>query len=210
MPKTKEEHVKYTRDEWLNNPLNYYKEIISYLKYKNILYILDIGANVGETANIFSEVFVNLKKSFLVEPNKENYNFILKNTKNSISEVFNCAIGYYEEKMCLIPCPYGNVGGWKIGSLKNHMEFNEVPVKELEELQIPIVDFVKMDVEGGEYNIIENSSYLKSVKFLEIEFHDMNINSKHFCEKHLQNHEIKIYQRYLETDNYNRVLLELK
>ena len=42
----------------------------------------------------------------------------------------------------------------------------------LEEADIPVVDFVKIDVEGAEENILRNSTYLKKIKYLDIEFHD--------------------------------------
>ena len=55
------------------------------------------------------------------------------------------------------------------------------------------MDFVKIDVEGCEYNIIENSSYLKTVKFIEIEFHNYDINISDFIRKNLPSHKIEIF-----------------
>ena len=41
----------------------------------------------------------------------------------------------------------------------------------LENLNIPVVDHVKIDIEGGEFDIIPNSKYLQNIKFIDIEFH---------------------------------------
>jgi hypothetical protein len=49
-----------------------------------------------------------------------------------------------------------------------------------------------MDIEGGEYDIMENSTYLKTVKFLEIEFHDYSVNKPtvEYVKKTLPNYSI--------------------
>jgi hypothetical protein len=42
----------------------------------------------------------------------------------------------------------------------------------LEDIDNPIFDIVKIDVEGSEYNIIENSSMIKESRYLIIEWHN--------------------------------------
>jgi hypothetical protein len=52
-------------------------------------------------------------------------------------------------------------------------------------------DFIKIDIEGAEKNLIENSSKIHDVKYLEIEFHRELIKSTEwnkYTEKYLQNH----------------------
>jgi hypothetical protein len=62
--------------------------------------------------------------------------------------------------------------------------------------EIPVVDFVKIDVEGAEENILRNSTYLKKVKYLDIEFHD-DLRSletvSRICKECFPNHRVMFY-----------------
>lgn len=165
MPTTREEHITYTRNE-LNN-YRYYIDVFNILKNENINSYIDIGANVGEFCNVITEKLPTLKKSFLFEPEVNNFNFLKKNINPKLDvQLFNYAIGYGFKNPILNN--NSNVGGFFI--TEGHTNSNII-VKSLEELNLPDVDLIKMDIEGGEFNVIENSSYLKKIKLLEIEFH---------------------------------------
>jgi FkbM family methyltransferase len=186
MPVTREEHVLYTRKELLN--YEYYVNVINRLKNENVVSYIDIGANVGEFCNVLFEKLETLKMGYLIEPETENYAFMLNNVvnKNNITPI-NIGIGYNIKNAGLVKFN-NNVGGFKI---VENFDGQKITVKTLEELDLPIVDLVKIDVEGFEYNIIENSTYLQKIKWIEVEFHDYeNKPLKEYVKLYFPNHSI--------------------
>lgn len=209
MPVTREEHVQYTREELTG--YEYYIKVMEILKNENIKSYLDIGANVGELCNFLFEKLPTLNNAILIEPETDNFLFMKKHVTNKNITHHNLAIGYGFKNGVIIS--NGNVGGF-IVSENIQGDLVGISVKTLEELDLPIVDLVKIDVEGGEYSIIENSSYLQKVKLLEIEFHAtlselQNNYTVNFVKSFLPNHEIIVH----DTNNknpYGRMLLKLK
>lgn len=90
----------------------------------------------------------------------------------------------------------------------------EIFLSELElEENMENVDLIKFDIEGSEYNVIENSKLLKHIKYIIIEFHPFGMKEQEviknlpqpgqfgraeylkkftdsFIKKHLPNHKI--------------------
>ena len=198
MPLTREEHQKATRDELTSYP--YYLNIISYLNKEKIEHYIDIGANVGEFCNVLFEKIPSLKTAYLIEPEIDNFNYLKENINNKNISTFNCAIGYNLDDPILVQDIYQNVGGFFIidrNKHSNYPTFNSsfkpvvVNIKTLEDLNLPIVDLVKIDVEGGEYNIIENSIFLFKNKYIGIEFHNINFETiNNYINKNCPTHEI--------------------
>ena len=187
MPSTREEHVFYTRNELEN--YEYYKNVIEILKNNKIQSYIDIGANVGEFCNVLFEKIPTLKEAYLIEPEENNFEFLKNHVKLKNVLFLNFAIGY-NLKCSKINFYNGNFGGFKLLS-NEYEEGTSVEVKTLEEINLPIVDFVKIDVEGGEYNIIPNSLYLQKVKWIEIEFHDYHkIPTRDYIANQFKNHKI--------------------
>lgn len=200
MPISREEHVLYTRNELTSYP--YYVEIFNILKNENIESYLDIGANVGEFCKFLFEKIPTLKKAYLLEPDFENFSFLEKHTGGIDTDAINMGIFYGSGKYKLEK--HGdNVGGFQIME-SDTMGISNVTT--LENLNLPVVDLIKMDVEGGEFNIIKNSSYLKSVKWLDIEWHHNNTpTTEDYIESYLSMYEVI----YIEEDK-NRCLLKNK
>jgi FkbM family methyltransferase len=191
MPATREEHVVYTRNE-LNN-YQYYIDVINELKKHTIKSYLDIGANVGELCNYLFEVLPSLKTAHLIEPENDNFNFMVSNIKEKDIKTYHFAIGYGYKNAKLENHWSGNVGGFLL--TESNSGISNVTIKTLEELSLPIVDLVKIDVEGAEYNIIENSKYLQEVEWIEIEFHDYhNKPLVPYVTKYFPNHTIIIVE----------------
>jgi FkbM family methyltransferase len=194
MPNNRQEHVYYTRNE-LNN-FNYYIQIIKHLKESNIKSYIDIGANTGEFCNVLFEKIPTLVDAYLFEVEKENINFIKKNIKNKKVNIFDFGIGYFFKNPILIHD--FNPGGFSVKDEPNNTIHSNVVLKTLEELNLPNVDFVKIDIEGGEYNIIENSKYLYNIKFIDIEFHNHNTNSiQKYVEDKFLNYDIVFTDDYM-------------
>jgi FkbM family methyltransferase len=195
VPRSPEEHVGYTRNEFLvHSP--YYNEVYKILSDNKIRSYIDIGANTGEVCNILFETVSTLKEAYLIEPEEKNFKFLEKNVKYENCKFLNCAIGYNYKNANLISHS-ANVGSFELVEGNENNKSNVI-VKTLEELNIPEVDFIKIDIEGGEFNLIENSTYLKTAKFLEIEIHKNYENQDVFMEylwKHLPEYKVKVVER---------------
>lgn len=206
MPEYRHEHIAYTRKEWTE--INYFINIVNYIKENSIKSFLDVGSNVGEVANILFENINSINSFYLIEPQKDNFLFLKQNTK----QIKNCSyydvgIYYGKSEAELFQDPsWKNVGSFTVEVIQKQFKTTgeKIELKTLEELNIPTVDFVKIDVEGAEYNIIKNSTYIKEVKYIEVEFHDWSINNFEFIKSNLPSHKIAAYDVNLS----NHLLLE--
>lgn len=205
MPSSLEEHVSYTRREWTGD--EYYVRVVDYLKDKNVKKIIDAGGCTGEVTKIISEKIDTLEKSFIIEASKVNSDFIEKNLSDSFFEVEVISkFLFYGEEIVSMGLRSGdnNVGGYSINFSDNIIE-ESIETMTLESIDDDI-DFIKIDIEGAEKNVIMNSSKIKQIKFLEIEFHDdlQNLNWKPFVEKYLDTHKV------IFDDNHSHAFLEVK
>jgi FkbM family methyltransferase len=209
MPTTREQHVIYTRNEL--NDYQYYIDVLKTLTNENITTYMDIGANVGEFYNVLSEKLPTINQSYLIEPEQGNFNFMCDNVKDENVIFLNYGIGYDLRNPRLITS--SNVGGHSISESDVSDVDSELVIKTLEELNLPLVDLVKMDIEGGELNILANSSYIQEVKWLEIEFHQTPQQSidkfvPNYITKYLPNHSVMVYDQN-PLNFYGRCLLKL-
>jgi len=205
MNNQQEEHVEYTRNEWTT--VKVFTDILNYLKTKNIKYFADIGANVGEVSKIILEQIPNINEIYAYEPETKNFEF-MKNRFLNESKVkpIKKAI-YYGQKSSVL------FGAWRCGShtlLGNpsmaHLEI--IPLVTLEEENLNHVDLIKMDVEGAEYNIIENSEILKNIKYIIIEFHSFGMKDPSFNENLPQtSHTEKLKYQKKFTDDFLKTYL---
>jgi FkbM family methyltransferase len=190
MPNTQDSHVSYTRHEWTTQ--TYFKNVINLLKEKKIKSFIDLGANVGEVSKILLENIPTVEFCYLFEPQINNYEFLIKRfTDNNLVNCIKKGI-YYGKTTSHLYRQDDNVGGFSIE--KNIKEESEiVDLTELEKENIKLVDFVKIDIEGGEYNVLKNSTYIKNVPYMEIEFHPLgaeNNDHESFIKKYLTNYKI--------------------
>lgn len=200
MPISREEHASYTRNEL--DSYQYYIDVIEYLRNAGIKSYLDIGANIGEFCNVLFEKIPTLREAHLIECESENIKFLKNNIKPTKVVIYKLAVGYNMSNPILIA--NDNVGGFKIVDGNSNIDSN-INMSTLENLNLPIVDFVKIDIEGGEYNIIENSDYIQKIKYIDIEFHDYdNFPTVKYISEKFKNHRIKILEPVLE----GRCLLE--
>jgi FkbM family methyltransferase len=205
-----EKHWNYTINEWSTE--FYFKDVIDILKNNKIKTVIDIGANVGGVIQILMNEIPTIEHAYLFEPQKNNFNFLFSKFKdNKKITCLNCGI-YYGTKYYEASQLENHIGSYTIE--KNIIVNNEnykptqeyFQLFELEFFNFLPIDFLKIDIEGGEYNIIENSNFLKNVSLIEIELHQ-NFNEEYF-KKYLPNHNIIYYGMY--NDYVNHVLLQLK
>lgn len=203
---TLNQHLSYTINEW--NTSGYYKKVIDFLKKAEIKNFIDIGSCTGGVSDVFFENIPSLKKAVLVEAMLENYNYITERIKDDKKrQVINKAL-FYNKDFIELGKVRTNVGGWSYQSTENINVIETITlediIKNYKNFFEGEVEFIKIDIEGAEYNFIENSILLKNIPFIEIEFHtnreygiDYTDEFKFlsdtwgsFVEKHLPNHTV--------------------
>ena len=187
MPSNLNEHIRYSRNEW--STFEYFVNVVKFLKERSIKTMIDAGGCTGEVTSILLEKIPSLEKAIILEPVKENYEFIISRLDGySKVDVINKALFYGEEYISLGQCD-DNVGGWSFQYNTNKID--RVQTITLEDLTE--VDFIKIDIEGAEINVIPNSKRIHNISYIEIEFHDELIaedNWKNYIKEYLPNHEI--------------------
>lgn len=132
-------------------------EVLShYIKQGSV--IVDVGANVGNHTVYFAKILKGYVYSF--EPQNKLFSILKKNVElNSlqhVTQLYNIGLSNASSKASIDDTPAGNIGGTSI----RHDEKGEMEVKTLDEVfrSIPKkIDFMKIDVEGFEYRVIEGA-----------------------------------------------------
>ena len=189
----------------------FYKSLIENINYKNDL-IIDVGANVGNKSKIFSLL---AKKVLAFEPSTTIFSILKHRYKNSNVEVFNCALGRVNDILNFFEIE-GNAAYSSLS--KKHIETtvternvtsfesiknNKVIVEKIEhyikKYGIPI--YIKIDVEGYEYEVIqglETAVPLISFEANLPEFYQESVN----CIKYLSSISNDKYVFNFTTDNF--------
>ena len=138
--------------------------------------IVDIGANIGVTVQHFR----NYGKVYAVEPSQEHFEALKKNKEFNgwdNVEIFNYAIADKDGKMTFTHNPSNLTCNSLVVDYKDGIK-ETVKTKSLmsffKEAGITHVDFMKLDVEGGEDLILPSKDFEEASKMidcLEIEFH---------------------------------------
>jgi FkbM family methyltransferase len=184
---------------------SFYVNIKNILEQNGIKTIIDIGASSGLSALYFLQL-PTVEKIYCVEPDPESYGMLLSNLESvmRIIEPHNVGIyyGLSESKAIGIgdenPLGYSLEDIWKehpLGDCTPREYPNKVfKLVELETIVDEPVDLIKMDCEGSEYNIIENSRVVYGARFLMIAFHNHPegyIDT--FIQKHLPTYKVHAF-----------------
>lgn len=189
----------------------YLDMLVDLKESREIKNIIDIGANTG-AVSIFLAALLNPQKIMCIEPDLSNF-ILLKyagryiSTEYTKASFINEAIYYSEtEEMNMFSLSEEvNPGGkflepliaeklLKTGGFQK--DPNLVKIKTLEYVAsacgVERADLVKIDVEGAEWNIIENSSFLREkTDLIFLEYHDRSLEETlDFLETNLPNHEL--------------------
>tara|TARA_B100000965_G_scaffold105705_1_gene87215 strand:- start:397 stop:1110 length:714 start_codon:yes stop_codon:yes gene_type:complete len=189
------------------------KKNILFIKKKlgnEIETLIDIGANVGETILEFNRNF-KIKKIYSIEPNFEAYNEI-KKQKNKNVEVFNFAasdieeqdklkIGYLSSMSTINEINndsiYTKVKSFIIWILTRKFAIykNETIIEKkrldkfIDKQDIDVVDILKIDTEGHEFNVIKGlGDHITKVKLILFEYHDDDSIVKNYSIDDIDNH----------------------
>lgn len=140
--------------------------------------VVDIGAHIGLFA-LFASQFCKRGKIYCFEPVKENYEILLSNiSMNQLSNVsaFNMAV---TDKTSSVRIFLNNdeSGHSMYEQNSTSIEAQSTTLKSiLDDNNIHSCDFVKMDCEGAEYDIIKTlpQEYFNRIKKMIIEYHMAN------------------------------------
>jgi FkbM family methyltransferase len=161
-------------------------------KRKTGLVLFDIGANVGNYTRMLDEIFQKRKLSYTIhsfEPLPAAFSKIeAEFSENERVKLNNIGIGR-ENGMATL---FSNAAESEIASLYKHddphMELSfdvktDIHIRNLDQYcqdnSITTVNFMKIDTEGGEYDILSSSRIISSnVEFIQFEFGTSNIDSK--------------------------------
>jgi len=168
--------------------------------------VIDIGAHIGLFA-LFASQFCKNGKIFCFEPIKENYEELLKNIEiNNIQNIipFNYAVSSKTEKIKI----YLNDDESGHSMFLENSDYIEVDSISIDDIfknnSIEKCDFLKLDCEGAEYEIIEllSKNYLQKIKKSVIEYH-MFDTKPHLLKKlqdTLKNHSFELKTKSLFSD----------
>lgn len=151
-----------------------------FLVGKKDLTICDFGGNLGLTANYFSQ----FGKVYVLEPSKEHFECLTKMIeKNELSNVtpINKALFIKDGKL-----PFFHNNNKTMFSLHQAVNDNSSPPEEVEciaidtllkEYKIEHVDFMKLDIEGSEVEVVSSKGFKEvapKIDMMVIEVHAWN------------------------------------
>jgi len=174
--------------------------------------VVDVGASVGPFT--YSILNKKPKRVFCIEPSKELFPVLIKNTKNSNVICINKGISNKNGPVVL-------KGMFNLDNIHNfNVESDGITFKTfIDSYNIKYIDFLKLDCETGEYDIcnVENLEWIKkNVKKISGEFHlrhsDLKVKFKEFRDtflKEFTNFEIYAFDgRDIKYDLYNEDALQ--
>ncbi len=149
--------------------------------------IFDIGAHVGDWSSSLINEYSDLNYIlYMFEPSVKTYNKLIENIDESKNKkCHNIGFGDKEEVLTI---HYDSVDQGNASILSKNTKYSEeVNITTIDSFciqnDIKCVDFIKMDVQGYEYNILEGASdFLASgkIKFIQFEFDEPNIENRMF------------------------------
>ena len=166
--------------------------------------IIDAGANIGCASVYFSQRYPNTK-IYALEPEKENYKLLLKNT-SKYPNIIPINAGLWGSD-CDLKVVDNNNGCWGYEVAETGKEIDNVKCYSLNSLikkfNIEKIDILKIDIEGAEKNVFDHSENIdfSKIDIISIELHDWMKKgcSNSFFKTISQHPEYEL--DYLETEN---------
>lgn len=185
---------------------------------KNIGTVIDIGAHRGETINFLTKNF-KFNTIYAFEPNFESYNILKKKIrslkKNKNIFLINKGVGIKNEKKFLIEstdsasATYCNFKNNSKYLKKKKFFFNYKKLKKkrtqllkldafLKKNKIKKVNYLKIDTEGYELNVIKGlNKQIKKIKLIHFEHH--------YDDMYLKNYTFHDIHSYLSNNNFRKI-----
>ena len=137
--------------------------------------IIEIGAHIG-LFSLFAWQYCKNGKIYCFEPVKENYDMLLSNLElNGIKNIMpiNSAVSN-EESTVTIFLNQDEAGHSMYSPTSRQLQVRSTSLKKIfDDNKIEKCDFIKMDCEGAEYEIINSlpPDYFQKIKKIAIEYH---------------------------------------
>jgi FkbM family methyltransferase len=169
----------------LNEQINRDKIYKFFFDGKKDLTILDAGANVG----IFSVFCSTVSKTvYAIEPTPSHYNILCEITKqyNNIKTI-NSAIWKNDEDINFYIVDFNTTSNSAVSPTNNSVKVSGKKIKTIiEENSIDHLDLIKMDIEGSEFEVIDDQllEYLYPIVdnwFLEVHTYPQYCNNFNSC-----------------------------
>lgn len=158
------------------------EEIYKFESMKESPLIIDCGSNIGISVLYFKKLYPNAK-IIAFEPDPDNYELLLKNIEaNNLKDVttYNLALSdkagqidlfYESDKSSTI----GNTISLQWGDRKDFIKLSVKADKLSAYITDKDIDFLKLDVEGVEYQVFQDiKGFLSRVENLAFEYHHTN------------------------------------
>jgi FkbM family methyltransferase len=164
--------------------------------------IFDIGANVGDWSAFVVNEYIDVRYAlYMFEPSYTAFNHLQKNITKCENHLFyNMGFGDKKEKLKIF-YDYETQGSASL-LMTDASQSEEVNIDTLDnfclEHEIEEIDFLKMDVQGYEYNILLGAARLLQkgmIKNIQFEFDEPNIQHRIFFKDfwNLLHHSYDIY-----------------
>lgn len=170
--RTKSTDIQAFTNVWILQEYDHGEVIV-----KNDDTIIDVGAHIGLFCTYVSQ-FCKEGKILCYEPVEENYKLLKENVEqNNLKNIFcyNIAVSN-ENKKLKIFLDYNDSAAHSIyGSGLHFIEIDAISLKEIiDSNNISRCDFLKLDCEGAEYEIIEAlpDEYFKKIEKISLEYHN--------------------------------------
>jgi FkbM family methyltransferase len=166
--------ISYSGGYWFLYSLNeiFLEEVYKFESSNASPVIIDCGANIGLSVIYFKRLFPG-SRIIAYEPDKQVFSLLEKNIRQfdyRDIELINKAVWTTETELEFTPD--GSLGGRiKTGTLPNRHDFI-IKTDRLRNHLKQKVDFLKLDIEGAEYDVLlDCTAELKNVNLLFFEYH---------------------------------------
>jgi FkbM family methyltransferase len=131
---------------------------------------IDVGANIGYYSVIAKQLVGRSGKVISIEPNPETYKMLELNTsQNSVGTPIQCAISQEHGEVELFVPISGDIWAslnhnvFPEGQATTRFKVTSWPLDDLiEEMAVDRVDLIKIDIEGGEFNVLLSAKQIIS------------------------------------------------
>lgn len=146
---------------------NFYEiETLTFLQlhYKKFEHVIDIGGNIGNHVLYYCSC-MDATQVHCFEPNKFNREILKKNIDlNNLShivKIYPAALGSQAGKDIQEDFTFSNTGMNRVNKIQAEDKHeNEIEIKPLDEFDIQKVNFIKIDVEGFELDVLKGSEQI--------------------------------------------------
>lgn len=166
--------------------------------------VIDIGSHIG-MFSLYASQYCTKGKIFSYEPSIENFNLLKENVKKNNSKNIipnNLAVSNKNDHVNFY-ISSDNTAHSIHGKTENFVQVKSITLKTIfDSNKLDSCNYLKLDCEGSEYEIIESlpNEYFKKIKQIFIEYHfseTKNIELKNMINK-LENLSFQIIQESLE------------